>query len=152
MSDTNSRNFKELIELLSAKTLEAKDNVTQEAESTTEDTKKKIRQEEEEVELKLFKEEKALKKEIRKKVKEETKNLKSNRELREKYAKYTLRFVIVFNILYFAGFVVAGIIETHLSPSVLMTLAGAIPSSMALFGWVIRGLFPSSESSNDSND
>ena len=78
---------------------------------------------------------------------EDIKERQSFREEREKYAIKTFRFLWIYIstviVIVVAGPVVASYYGKDFLESIpLAILIGTIPASMALFGWVLKGLFP----------
>ena len=82
--------------------------------------------------------------------KNEIKNLKQNRKQRKKYAQDTFDFmkcyVKIVGLLIFIIIILGGLGILKNVPSwPLSAMASTIVASMALFGWVLRGLFPLNE-------
>ena len=65
-----------------------------------------------------------------------------NRKEKVKYALWTFRFMVFYIVIVI--FIVVWVTlcdRLEIQPAPLSTLITTIPSSMVLFGWVIRGLF-----------
>ncbi len=73
---------------------------------------------------------------------EKIKDIKLERELRENYADKTFKFLICFNIIYFILIECIIYFKHEVHSWVLVSIIGTIPASMALFGWVLKGLSP----------
>lgn len=72
------------------------------------------------------------------------KDQQKDRELREKYANWAFRFLVVFSVFSGLAIVAQGFsfISFKLPEKVLMTLIGATAASViGLVGWIARGLF-----------
>ena len=74
--------------------------------------------------------------------KEELEELKSIRQLRERFAKNTFCFMCLFTGLVLIIVLFTGMEFLKLQAIPLASLIGTVPASMALFGWILRGLFP----------
>ena len=79
--------------------------------------------------------------------KEQIKEIKIIREERKKYAIKTFRFLWIYISTVIAIMLADGLVAVCYGKDLLdvislATLIGTIPASMALFGWVLKGLFP----------
>ena len=79
---------------------------------------------------------------------EEIEDLKHYRELREKYAEKIFEFMK--NFLMISGtintvFIIAIICGANIHHSIMVTSIGTLGVAMGLFGWVVKGLFPTSK-------
>ena len=75
-----------------------------------------------------------------KRAEEDIKDIQIAREERKKYAKNAFRFMYIY-----IGFIVITVwvgFGLSIPSAPLAVLISTIPASMALFGWVLRGLFP----------
>ena len=85
-------------------------------------------------------------------INEDIKEIQSAREERKKYANKTFRFLCIYIGIVIGVVVVGSLVvgsldavrydKDFLESIPLTILIGTIPASMALFGWVLKGLFP----------
>lgn len=77
------------------------------------------------------------------KLNQQIENLKSDRKLKEEFSRETFVFMKWYIVI--VGVILLALVacEIQLQALPLTALIGTIPASMALFGWVLRGLFPS---------
>ena len=73
---------------------------------------------------------------------EHIKDIRTHRNERTKYARNAFWFMCIFVIVVIGLVVCVSFGICSLEPIPLTALVTTIPASMALFGWVLKGLFP----------
>ena len=141
MDDKNNKPL-EPIKQVEKEKLREKIDEKKPSTDTSADTKSKEREEQR---IKNAREEERILENQR--AEEDIKERQSIREERKRYANKTFRSVWIYVGIVIGIVVVDGVIavcydKDFLESIPLVTLIGTIPASMALFGWVLKGLFP----------